>query len=544
MVVVVDDDRTYAESLCEELVKLLGNRAAYRGFEFDWNTRTEGPIRCFNEFREAEEGIEELLADLETVGFLVLDVMLPIPEGVPGDAMSGGAILFNELGKRRDVSRLVRRTAFVTHFGGFEVGKLDAATGPGLRDLLSSRVVLKMEVPAQAAAKLIADWMSETWLPDLIRLDLMGGLSSLQRWAHHRIESDADGLANRATLRPIVTDLIHGHLAVVNWLNGRYAPPPSACCYSLPSLLSGVEVLLENEWSSCALPPAVTVKCIPSPNGLFEVLKVPPSLMSFFVVKAAHFLAQAIVAGNSGRIRIRCEAEAGNAASVTVTETSRQVAPEPDLKSYLKSRSSRAVPGAKIDLLDSLSDLLRECAGASIRYLLENGHVSIRLEHVETVPEAEGSGGDPAPVTRDGTSPENPADGTRGPPGKAVSPFERLAAIGLKTPEVSSDVERFLHHAESDPQSALNKARVIAEGVLLRLARRHDVEWGEGKATLDRLVGPVTFCKVLPRPQAEHVRTIQNYTSPNSHYQDIPPGGAQVTIVAFALAELLGWFYS
>jgi hypothetical protein len=55
------------------------------------------------------------------------------------------------------------------------------------------------------------------------------------------------------------------------------------------------------------------------------------------------------------------------------------------------------------------------------------------------------------------------------------------------------------------------------------------------------MLGPLVAANVVPKSTAIHVRTIQAYASPGSHYQEQPLSVSHLNIAVQALIEFLGW---
>jgi hypothetical protein len=94
-----------------------------------------------------------------------------------------------------------------------------------------------------------------------------------------------------------------------------------------------------------------------------------------------------------------------------------------------------------------------------------------------------------------------------------------------------------------DVNSALNKIRFITERALHELCQRDGVASGNAEPTLERMVGPLTAAGSIPKPVALHVRTIQGYTSPGSHFQPSPLSEAHAALTCQALVEFLQWYW-
>jgi hypothetical protein len=89
--------------------------------------------------------------------------------------------------------------------------------------------------------------------------------------------------------------------------------------------------------------------------------------------------------------------------------------------------------------------------------------------------------------------------------------------------------------------SALHKIRLITEKVLHQLCTARGVSWGDAEPTLERMLGPLVAARALPRQVATHVRAIQSYTSPGSHFQETPFTEAHLSVARTALDHFLKW---
>jgi hypothetical protein len=110
--------------------------------------------------------------------------------------------------------------------------------------------------------------------------------------------------------------------------------------------------------------------------------------------------------------------------------------------------------------------------------------------------------------------------------------------------EIEAEVNSLCRVLEADSVSALNKVRTVAEGILFRLCKAHNIAWGDAEPTLERLIGPLVASGHLPKNVAIHVRTIQMNTSPGSHYQEQALSEVHVRIALSALVELIKWRYA
>lgn len=129
-------------------------------------------------------------------------------------------------------------------------------------------------------------------------------------------------------------------------------------------------------------------------------------------------------------------------------------------------------------------------------------------------------------------------------PSRGVIVNSKLPVLQQTIPFVSNELRTLQQVLVVDISSSLNKIRYIAEKILLRLCRKHEVSWGQAEPTLERMLGSLTSKQVLPRNVSIHVRTIQTYTSPGSHYQEFALSESHAIIAQQALVELLEWFAS
>lgn len=110
--------------------------------------------------------------------------------------------------------------------------------------------------------------------------------------------------------------------------------------------------------------------------------------------------------------------------------------------------------------------------------------------------------------------------------------------------ELADDLRVLRTLSAVDIGSALNKVRVITERFCVAMCHDHAIKWGEAEPTVERMIGPLTSAGVLPRAIGLHVRTIQNNSSPGSHYQQHPLNRSHLEIALRALVEILAWRYS
>jgi hypothetical protein len=128
-------------------------------------------------------------------------------------------------------------------------------------------------------------------------------------------------------------------------------------------------------------------------------------------------------------------------------------------------------------------------------------------------------------------------------PGKESS-WGRLEELQRSVAEVAEDLRALEQVWEVDVPSSLNKIRYIAEKILYGLCECGNVSWGQAQPTLERMLGPLVASGGLPKNVAIHVRTIQTYTSPGSHYQESALSEPHASIAQQALLEFLHWYSS
>lgn len=119
----------------------------------------------------------------------------------------------------------------------------------------------------------------------------------------------------------------------------------------------------------------------------------------------------------------------------------------------------------------------------------------------------------------------------------------RLKNFEQKIVNFSKDISSLRSLLTQDNQSALNKMRYITEKILNKLCSANSVSWGKSEPTLENMVGPLIKKAIIPKDIATHVRAIQSYASPGSHFQSIPLSIAHVQICQMALIELLEWYF-
>jgi hypothetical protein len=128
-------------------------------------------------------------------------------------------------------------------------------------------------------------------------------------------------------------------------------------------------------------------------------------------------------------------------------------------------------------------------------------------------------------------------------PGQGVPRVnERLRGLQARFHSLAADLNELGKLAGISVPGALNKARFVTEKVLHRLCSRGGVSWGTAEPTLERMIGPLVSAGCIPKSVAIHVRTIQAYASPGSHYQESALTGTHLDIAMQALCAFLDWF--
>lgn len=120
---------------------------------------------------------------------------------------------------------------------------------------------------------------------------------------------------------------------------------------------------------------------------------------------------------------------------------------------------------------------------------------------------------------------------------------QRIQRLEERIAYLSADLAMLRTLVGRDDQSALNKIRYVTEKILHRLCKNHDVTWGKGEPTLERMIGPLTAREVIPKNVVIHVRTIQTNASPGSHYQENSLSYTHVHVAQVALLEFVEWYY-
>ena len=119
---------------------------------------------------------------------------------------------------------------------------------------------------------------------------------------------------------------------------------------------------------------------------------------------------------------------------------------------------------------------------------------------------------------------------------------DRLKRLEERVDFLGEDLAVLRLLMDQDAASALNKIRFVTEKILHRLCRAHDISWGKGEPTLERMIGPLVAHGVIPRSVSIHVRTIQTNASPGSHFQESALSVAHLTVAQLALLEFIEWY--
>jgi hypothetical protein len=117
----------------------------------------------------------------------------------------------------------------------------------------------------------------------------------------------------------------------------------------------------------------------------------------------------------------------------------------------------------------------------------------------------------------------------------------RLQGLKTKLSFLADDLGELEKLSGISVPSALNKARFVVEKVLHGLCTRKGVSWGQAEPTLERMIGPLVASDRVPKSVAVHVRTVQAYASPGSHYQESALSGIHLAIAKEALVGFLEW---
>jgi hypothetical protein len=128
-------------------------------------------------------------------------------------------------------------------------------------------------------------------------------------------------------------------------------------------------------------------------------------------------------------------------------------------------------------------------------------------------------------------------------PDKKETPavHKRLHELQARLPSLAEDLGELGNLEGISITGAMNKTRIITEKVLHRLCTCKNVSWGQAEPTLERMIGPLVSSGCIPKNVAIHVRTIQGYSSPGSHYQESALTGRHLDIAVQALIEFLDW---
>jgi adenylate kinase family enzyme len=119
----------------------------------------------------------------------------------------------------------------------------------------------------------------------------------------------------------------------------------------------------------------------------------------------------------------------------------------------------------------------------------------------------------------------------------------KVRKLAAQLPDLAPELESLEDLlARQDVQSSLNKIRFIAEKVLHSLCTLNDVSWGKDEPTLERMIGPLISDRCIPKDVSLHLRTVQTYSSPGSHYQESSLSPVHVGIALDAFAEFLSWY--
>jgi hypothetical protein len=119
-----------------------------------------------------------------------------------------------------------------------------------------------------------------------------------------------------------------------------------------------------------------------------------------------------------------------------------------------------------------------------------------------------------------------------------------MQQLKARLQDLRKDLETLESLVSVDVPSSLNKIRFVTEKVLHKLCRSKGTSWGQGEPTLERMIGPLLAGEHIPKSVGIHIRTIQNYTSPGSHYQASTLTASHLRIAQDALIEFLWWYHT
>lgn len=122
------------------------------------------------------------------------------------------------------------------------------------------------------------------------------------------------------------------------------------------------------------------------------------------------------------------------------------------------------------------------------------------------------------------------------------TPRDRLSGLAERLPAWSQELGTLDTLLDVDVAASLNKMRTLTERMLYELCVAHDVSWGKGEATLERMVGPLLAAGRLPKQVGIHVRTVQSNASPGSHYQEEALDEQHLTVTLLAFVAVLDWY--
>ncbi len=133
MIVVVDDERTYAELFCENLARVLVENGLIpdSAYSFSFKDRLSGYVVLLNNFNEAMEFISDYI---DQIDFITFDIIMTLPSGIEEiiqllniedpTSLEAGSYLFQMLVANGIITNKVNRFAIITHLKDYDAGKL------------------------------------------------------------------------------------------------------------------------------------------------------------------------------------------------------------------------------------------------------------------------------------------------------------------------------------------------------------------------------------------------------------------------------------
>jgi len=119
---------------------------------------------------------------------------------------------------------------------------------------------------------------------------------------------------------------------------------------------------------------------------------------------------------------------------------------------------------------------------------------------------------------------------------------ERLKRLEKLMKDFREEIKVIISHSRIDIQTTLNKIRYTVEKMMYKLCEKNETFPGKQETTIENMIGPLVSAKIIPKSIGSHIRTIQNYTSPGSHYNKDVPNNTQLLICMPALLEIMDWY--